>query len=134
MTRFPMSLDAVNGLANDAFVEAFGDILGVVLVLGEDDRLPEPIAARDALSTRHEMFQDLVDRVGVEQPLVVRGYQHVGHDDTIDGVQRQHGGVDVHGLRQRIIAGVDGVVIGPGFIGAEHVVTAAAPGKGVEGT
>ena len=71
--------------------------------------------------------------VGVYQPLVVRGGQHIGHGDAIDGIQRQRSVVDIHRLRQRIIAGVDGVVIGPGFVGAEHVVTAAAPGKGVDG-
>ena len=54
-------------------IEALVDELRVVVVLGEDDRLAEPVAVRDLQPMRHQMLEHLVDGVGVEQPLVDRG-------------------------------------------------------------
>ncbi len=51
-------------------VEALRDEVGVALVLGKDDRLAEPVATGDLVSSRHEYFERLVDGVGVEQPFV----------------------------------------------------------------
>ena len=51
-------------------VETLRNELGVCLVLGEDDRLPDPIPASNRLSMRHQMREDLVDRVLIEEPLV----------------------------------------------------------------
>src|SRR5262245_46721839 len=53
-------------------VEALGDELGVLLVFSEDDCFSKLIAAAHFLASRHEVFQNLVDRVGVEQPLIQR--------------------------------------------------------------
>jgi hypothetical protein len=53
-------------------VEALGDEVGVVVVLGEDDGLAQPVAARHLLALGHQGFEHLVDGVGVEQPLVDR--------------------------------------------------------------
>jgi hypothetical protein len=53
-------------------VEALGDELGVALVLGEDDRLAQPVAAGDLEPVRHQVLEHLVDGVLVEQPLVDR--------------------------------------------------------------
>ena len=53
-------------------VEAFSDELGMVVVLGEDDGLAQPVAACDLLAVGHQVLKHLVDRVRVEQPLVDR--------------------------------------------------------------
>ena len=70
-------------------VEALGDELGVGLVLGEDDRLAEPVAARDLQAARHQVLQHLVDGVLVEQPLVDRrGLDPVGDVAVLVPLQR----------------------------------------------
>ena len=51
-------------------VETLGDELGVALVLGEEDGLAEPIAAGHGHAARHQVLQNLVHRVLVEQPPV----------------------------------------------------------------
>ena len=53
-------------------VEPLLDELRVVLVLGEDDGLAQPVAARHLQPVGHQVRQHLVDRVVVEQPLVDR--------------------------------------------------------------
>ena len=53
-------------------IETLGDKLGVVVVLGEDDGLAQPVAASHLLPARHHMRQHLVHGVGIEQPLVER--------------------------------------------------------------
>ena len=58
-------------------IEARGDEIGVLLVLGEDDGLAEAVAARHTVATRHQDFQRLIDGVGVEQPLVDRLRRHL---------------------------------------------------------
>lgn len=50
--------------------------LGVRLILGEDDRLAETVAARHCLPARHQVREHLVDRVLVEEPLVDRRRFH----------------------------------------------------------
>ena len=57
-------------LLGEVRVEAFLDELGVLLVLREDDRLAEHVAALDVLSLIDEDLEDLVDGVFVEQPAV----------------------------------------------------------------
>ena len=70
-------------------VEPLGDELGVVLVLGEQDRLAEPVAAGDRQAPRHQVLQDLVHRVLVEQPLVDRlGLHAVGDVAVLVPLQR----------------------------------------------
>ena len=64
-------------------VEALRDELGVVLVLGEQDGLAEPVAAGHRQTPGHEVFQDLVHRVLVEQPLVDRLGLHAIGDVTV---------------------------------------------------
>ena len=44
--------------------------IGVRLVLGKEDGLAEPIASGDLQTARHQVREDLVDRVFIEQPLV----------------------------------------------------------------
>src|SRR5260221_10080488 len=51
-------------------IESLNDKFSVRLVLGEDDRLPNAIAASYLEPSRHQVFEDLVDRVLVEEPLV----------------------------------------------------------------
>jgi hypothetical protein len=59
------------------------------LVLGEDDRLAEPVAARHLLAPRHQVLQHLVDGVLVEQPLVDRlGLDAVGNVAVVVPLQR----------------------------------------------
>lgn len=49
------------------------------LVLGEDDGLAEPITTFDLESVGHQMRDDEIDGVGVEEPLVdLRGIDAVG--------------------------------------------------------
>ena len=57
-------------------VEPLGDELGVVVVLGEDDGLAQPVAASHLLPARHQMLQHLVHGVRIEQPLVDRFCLH----------------------------------------------------------
>ena len=45
----------------------------VIVVLGEDDRLAEPVAVRDLQALGHQLFERLVDGVSVEQPFVDGG-------------------------------------------------------------
>ena len=47
-------------------VEPFDDELGVPLILGEDDCLAEPVPTCDLLAAGHQVFENLVDGVGVE--------------------------------------------------------------------
>ncbi len=59
------------------------------LVLGEDDRLAQPVAARDLEAARHQVLQHLVHGVLVEQPLVDRlGLDPVGHRAVVVPLQR----------------------------------------------
>jgi hypothetical protein len=51
-------------------VETLGDELGVLLVLGEDDRLAQPVAACDLEAPRHQVLEHLVHGVLVEEPPV----------------------------------------------------------------
>jgi hypothetical protein len=61
-------------------VEAVGDEVRVLLVLREDNRLAESVAAGHANAARHEVLQHLVDCVLVEQPLVDRfGLDAIGN-------------------------------------------------------
>ncbi len=69
----PGELTAVLGVVD---VEALGDELGVRLVLGEDDRLAQPVPAVDLGAVEHQVGEHLVDGVGVEQPLVQRRSRH----------------------------------------------------------
>ena len=54
-------------------VEALGNEVGVVVVLGEDDGLAQPVAAGHLLALGHQVRQHLVHGVGVEQPFVQCG-------------------------------------------------------------
>ena len=45
----------------------------VVLIFGEDDGFAEPVAAFDLDAVLHQMSDDEVDRIGIEQPLVDLG-------------------------------------------------------------
>ena len=59
-------------------VEALLDELGVGLVLGEDDRLAEPVAAGDLVAVGHQGGEHLVDGVLVEQePVELLGVDRV---------------------------------------------------------
>ena len=59
------------------------------LVLGEDDRLAQPVAAGDLQAARHQVLQHLVDGVLVEEPLVDRlGLDAVGHVAVLVPLQR----------------------------------------------
>ena len=51
-------------------IEAIDDELGMVVVLGENDRLTKAITVRYLETLRHQVFKYLVDRVVVEQPLI----------------------------------------------------------------
>src|SRR5262249_16353339 len=53
-------------------IEPLLDELSMILVLGKDDRLPEPVAAGDPQPARHQVLEYLVYRIDVEQPLVNR--------------------------------------------------------------
>jgi hypothetical protein len=53
-------------------IEALNDELRMVMILGEDDRFPEPIACGDFQSMGHQVLKHLVDGVRVEQLLVDR--------------------------------------------------------------
>ena len=68
MTRFPMSLDAVNGLANDAFVEAFGDIAEHSPWVAAKAAKARPFADRRAMS---EAFLDAVFDAGEPERLAL---------------------------------------------------------------
>ena len=73
-------------------VEALGDEVGMVLVLGKDDGLPQAVAAGHLEAARHQVGEHLVDGVGVEQPLVDRrGLDALGDGAVLvplDGVPR----------------------------------------------
>jgi hypothetical protein len=56
--------------------EPLVDEVGVALVLGEDDRLAQPVAARHLDAVPHQHFQHLVYGVDVEQKLVELGRVH----------------------------------------------------------
>lgn len=47
-------------------IEALGDEIGMRLVLRENDRLAEAVAARDLDAACHQVREHLVDRVLVE--------------------------------------------------------------------
>ena len=64
-------------------IEALRDELRVLLILGEDDRLAEPVAGGDLQSVRHQVLEHLVDGVGVEQPLVNRRRIDLRGDITV---------------------------------------------------
>ena len=49
-------------------IEALGDELRMVVILGEDDRLSEPVAACHLLPAGHQVFEHLVHCIRVEQP------------------------------------------------------------------
>ncbi len=51
-------------------IEAFFDELGMILVLGKQNRLTQQITTCDGLPTRHQMLEHFIDSIGVEQPLV----------------------------------------------------------------
>ena len=51
-------------------IEAFLDEVGVLLVLGEDDRLAQSVAASNSYAFGHQVLEHPVDGVGVEEPLV----------------------------------------------------------------
>ena len=50
------------------------------MILGEDDRLSETVAAGNPDSALHQMCENLVDRVFVHQPLVDRSRFHSSGD------------------------------------------------------
>ena len=52
------------------FVKAIDDESRVIMVLGENNGLSQPVAVRDLQTLGHEPFERLVDGVGIEQPLV----------------------------------------------------------------
>ena len=54
-------------------IEALLDEYGVVVIAGEDDGLAEAVTAFDLETFRHEVLEDFVHRVGVEQPVVDGG-------------------------------------------------------------
>ena len=54
-------------------IEARLDELRMRLVLGEDDRLPQPVAARHFLAARHQVLQHLVYRVLIEEDFKLGG-------------------------------------------------------------
>ena len=85
-------------------VEARLDELGVQLVAGEDDRLPEPVATRDPVSARHQHFEHCVDRVDVEQY-------------GVDLVRRDLVGDDAVVVP---LGGVPGVLLGLRQVGVGH--------------
>ena len=47
-------------------------VLCVVVVLGEDDGLPDAIAGRHHQATLHQVLQDQIDSAFIEEPLVHR--------------------------------------------------------------
>ena len=51
-------------------IETLSDELRVIVVFGKDNRLAEPVAGRHLEPVRHQVFEHLVDCVGVEQPLI----------------------------------------------------------------
>jgi hypothetical protein len=53
-------------------IEALDDEVCMCLVLGEDDRLPDPVATCHPLAVSHEVCEHLVYRVFVEEPCVQR--------------------------------------------------------------
>ena len=61
-------------------IEPLGDEAGVMLVLGEYDRLAEPVAGGDLLAVGHQMLEDLVDGISVEEPPVDGGGVHAVGD------------------------------------------------------
>ena len=53
-------------------VEPLCNELRMLVVLGEDDGLAQPVPTSDPVPVGHQRLQDLIDRVGVEQPGVYR--------------------------------------------------------------
>lgn len=51
-------------------VEPLLDEFRMGLVLGEDDRIPDPVTACHLHAVNHHMSQHLVDGVGIQQPFV----------------------------------------------------------------
>ena len=51
-------------------IKPLPDEIGMGLVLGEDDRLPEAIPTGNLLTVGHQMLQHLVHRILVEEPLI----------------------------------------------------------------
>ena len=64
-------------------IETFNDELRVVMVLGEDDGLAEPVAGGNLQPVRHQVLEHLVDGVGVEQPFVNRGRVDLSRHITV---------------------------------------------------
>jgi hypothetical protein len=64
-------------------IEALRDELRVVVILGEDDGLAEPVAGGDLQTVRHQVLQHFVDGVGVEQPFVNRGQIDLSRHITV---------------------------------------------------
>lgn len=56
-----------------AFVEAFFDFSGVVVVLGEDNGFPQFFASFDFMAVFHEVVEDFVDGICIKEPLVEGG-------------------------------------------------------------
>ena len=53
-------------------VEALGDEVCVMLILDEEDGLSQPVATRHLETSRHQVLEDLVHGVLIEEPLVDR--------------------------------------------------------------
>ena len=64
-------------------IEALRDELRVVVILGEDDGLAEPVAGGNLQTVRHQVLEHLVDGVGIEQPFVNRGRIDLPRDITV---------------------------------------------------
>ncbi len=60
-------------------VESLGNEIGVLLVLREDDRLPQTVTARHLESASHQVLQHLIDCVFVKKPPIYGlGFNTVG--------------------------------------------------------
>src|SRR5439155_19910482 len=64
-------------------VEALDDELRVSLILGKDDRLADSVASLDLQAVLHQMRQNLIDRVFVEEPSIQRGRLDSRRDSAV---------------------------------------------------
>ena len=70
-------------------IEALRDELRMVMILGEDDRLAQPIAACHFKAAGHQMLQHLVHGIFVEQPPVDRlGFDAIRYRTVVAPIQR----------------------------------------------
>ena len=125
-------------------VEPLGDELGVLLGLGEDDRLAEPVTAGDLVALHHQRLEDLVDGVLVEQePVELLGTDLAGRAvlAPVEGIPlvllvlgevvvldagAQELGADADALGWDQVTGVDGFVEGV-VVGGDAVLEVEEP-------